>query len=135
MPGLGAGYTARAAPSRCDRWRCCGREYRAGAADGFGYSWFCDLYRAWTGRLKPTMRQVHGAGERMFVDFAGRTGEVVDANSGEIIPVQNFVAVLGASSFTYAEAVWSQQPRTGSPRMSAPLPISAVPRDRRSATI
>ncbi len=84
-------------------------EYRAGAADGFGYSWFCDLYRAWTGRLKPTMRQVHVAGERMFVDFAGRTGEVVDANSGEIIPVQIFVAVLGASSFTYAEAVWSQQ--------------------------
>ena len=84
-------------------------EYRAGAADGFGYSWFCDLYRAWTGRLKPTMRQVHVAGERMFVDFAGRTGEVVDANTGEIIPVQIFVAVLGASSFTYAEAVWSQK--------------------------
>ena len=84
-------------------------EYRAGAADGFGYSWFCDLYRGWAGRLKPTMRQVHVAGERMFVDFAGRTGEVVDANTGEIIPVQIFVAVLGASSFTYAEAVWSQK--------------------------
>ena len=55
------------------------------------------------------MRQVHVAGERMFVDFAGRTGEVVDANLGEIIPVQLFVAVLGASSFTYAEAVWGQK--------------------------
>ena len=55
------------------------------------------------------MRQVHLAGERMFVDFAGRTGEVVDANTGEIIPVQIFVATLGASSFTYAEAVWSQK--------------------------
>jgi hypothetical protein len=43
----------------------------------------------------------------MLVDFAGRTGEVVDANPGEIIPAQIFVAVLGASSFTYAEAVWS----------------------------
>src|ERR1700676_3198669 len=84
-------------------------EYRAGAADGFGYSWFCDLYRAWAGRLKPTMRQIHIAGERMFVDFAGRTGEVIDANTGEGIPVQIFVAVLGASSFTYAEAVWSQK--------------------------
>src|SRR6202790_463154 len=84
-------------------------EYRAGAADGFGYSWFCDLYRAWAGRLKPTMRQIHIAGERMFVDFAGRTGEVIDANTGEVIPVQIFVAVLGASSFTYAEAVWSQK--------------------------
>ena len=84
-------------------------EYRAGAPDGFGYSWFCDLYRAWAGRLKPTMRQVHLAGEKMFVDFAGRIAEVVDINTGEIVPVQIFVAVLGASSFTYAEAVWSQK--------------------------
>src|SRR3954464_15479252 len=84
-------------------------EYRAGAADGFGYSWFCDLYRGWAGRLTPTMRQTHIAGEKLFVDFAGRTGEVVDGLTGEIIPVQIFVAVLGASSFTYAEAVWSQK--------------------------
>ena len=82
-------------------------EYRAGAADGFGYSWFCDLYRAWTGRLKPTMRQVHVAGERMFVDLPGHAMEVVDAKTGEIRG-QMFVAVLGASSYTYAEAVWSQ---------------------------
>src|SRR5271169_1475215 len=84
-------------------------EYRAGAPDGFGYSWFCDLYRGWAGRLKPTMRQVHIAGEKLFVDFAGRTGEVVDGLTGEIMPVQIFVAVLGASSFTYVEAVWSQK--------------------------
>ena len=84
-------------------------EYRAGAAEGFGYSWFCDLYRGWTGRLKPTMRQVHVAGEKLFVDFAGRTAEVIGAGTGEIIPVQIFVATLGASSFTYAEAVWSQK--------------------------
>src|ERR1700694_3031962 len=84
-------------------------EYRAGAPDGFGYSWYCDLYRAWAGRLKPTMRQTHIAGEKLFVDFAGRPGEVVDGRTGEIIPVQIFVAVLGASSFTYAEAVWSQK--------------------------
>ncbi|MGA8759891.1 MAG: IS21 family transposase, partial [Stellaceae bacterium] len=84
-------------------------EYRAGAADGISYSWFCDLYRAWTGRLKPTMRQVHIAGERMFVDFAGRTAEVIDTNTGETVPVQIFVAVLGASSFTYAQATRSQK--------------------------
>jgi transposase len=70
---------------------------------------FCDLYRGWAGRLKPTMRQTHIAGEKLFVDFAGRTAEVVDGLTGEIIPVQIFVAVLGASSFTYAEAVWSQK--------------------------
>ncbi len=84
-------------------------EYRAGAPDGFGYSWFCDLYRGWTGRLKPTMRQVHLAGEKLFVDFAGRTAEVIDGRTGQVIPVQIFVAVTGASSFTYAEAVWSQK--------------------------
>jgi len=84
-------------------------EYRAGAPDGFGYSWFCDLYRGWAGRLKPTMRQAHLAGEKLFVDFAGRTVEVIDGLTGQIIPVQIFVAVLGASSFTYAEAVWSQK--------------------------
>src|SRR3984957_1195992 len=84
-------------------------EYRASAPDGFGYSWFCDLYRGWAGRLQPTMRQTHVAGEKLFVDFAGRTAEVVDGLTGEIIPVQIFVAVLGASSFTYAQAVWSQK--------------------------
>jgi transposase len=75
-------------------------EYRIGAVDGFSYSWFCDLYRAWAGRLKPTMRQIHLAGEKLFVDFAGRTGEVIDPRTGEIRPVQIFVAVLGASNFT-----------------------------------
>jgi hypothetical protein len=86
------------------RFRKPGRQsgYRAGAPDGFGYSWFCDLYRGWAGRLKPTMRQTHVAGEKLFVDFAGGTGEVVDGPTGEIIPVQIFVAVLGASNFTYA---------------------------------
>src|ERR1700758_903170 len=93
---------------RCSRG-CAGAKYRAGAPDGFGYSWFCDLYRGWAGRLKPTMRQTHIAGEKLFVDFAGRTGEVIDGRTGEIIAAQIFVAVLGASSFTYAEATWSQK--------------------------
>src|SRR3954452_21345962 len=83
-------------------------EYRDETADGFGYSWFCDLYRAWVGRLKPTLRQVHTAGEKLVVDFAGHTMEVVDGATGEIQTAQIFVAVLGASSFIYAEATWSQ---------------------------
>jgi transposase len=114
-------------------------EYRAGAPDGFGYSWFCDLYRVWAGRLKPTMRQTHLAGEKLFVDFAGSTGEVVDGRTGEIIPVQIFVAVLGASSFTPAFAGAGSTPRRcgarscriGSRHMSAPLLISAVSPARR----
>jgi transposase len=85
-------------------------EYRAGPGqqDGFGYSWFCDLYREWAGRLKPTLRQVHIAGEKLFVDFAGQTMEVIDGTTGEIHCAQIFVAVLGASSFIYAEATASQ---------------------------
>jgi transposase len=85
-------------------------EYRTGPGgkDGFGYSWFCDLYRAWAGRLKPTLRQVHPAGERVFVDFAGHTMEVIDATTGETRRAEVFVAVLGASSYTYAQATWTQ---------------------------
>lgn len=84
-------------------------EYRAGSGpDGFGYSWFCDLYREWAGRLKPTLRQVHPAGERVFVDFAGHTMEVIDGATGEIRRAEIFVAVLGASSYTFAEAAWTQ---------------------------
>ena len=83
-------------------------EYRAAMTDGFGYSWFCDLYREWAGRLKPTLRQVHIAGERLFVDFAGHTVEAIDAATGEIHRAEIFVAVLGASSFIYAEATGSQ---------------------------
>jgi transposase len=83
-------------------------EYRAATTDGFGYSWFCDLYREWAGRLKPTLCQVHIAGKWLFVDFAGHTMEVIDAATGEIQRVEIFVAVLGASSFIYAEATASQ---------------------------
>jgi len=85
-------------------------EYRdgTGAQDGFGYSWFCDLYREWVGRLKPTLRQMHTAGERVFVDFAGHAMEVIDGATGEVRRAEIFVAVLGASSYTFAQAVWTQ---------------------------
>jgi len=83
-------------------------EYRVGAPAGYGYSRFCDHYRQWLGRQKPTMRQIHVAGDKMFVDFAGRTQDISCSLTGKIRTAQIFVAVLGASSFTYAEAVWSQ---------------------------
>src|SRR5512135_1690298 len=83
-------------------------EYRVGAPDGFGYSWFCDLYREWVGGLKPTLRQVHVAGEKLFVDFAGQTMDVIDGQTGEVRQAEIFVATLGASSFTFATATWSQ---------------------------
>ena len=83
-------------------------EYRAREPGGYGYSRWCDLYRAWEGRLSPTMRQAHPAGERLFVDYAGQTVEVVDGRTGEVRQAQVFVAAMGASSYTYAEATWSQ---------------------------
>jgi transposase len=83
-------------------------EYRQADTGGYSYSRWCELYRAWEGRLSPTMRQAHPAGERMFVDYAGQTIELVDGRSGEIRDAQVFVAVMGASSYTYAEASWTQ---------------------------
>ncbi len=84
-------------------------EYRAGAgAQAYRYSAFCDKYRAWGRRLKRSMRQVHPGGERLFIDYAGQTVPVVDAASGEIRRAQVFVAVLGASNYTYACATWQQ---------------------------
>ncbi len=83
-------------------------EHRAAHPDGYGYSRFCELYRAWEGRLSPTMRQAHVAGEQLFVDYAGTTIEVVDGATGEVHACQLFVAALGASSYTYAEATWTQ---------------------------
>jgi transposase len=59
-------------------------EYRATHPDGYDRSWFCELYRAWEGRLSPTMRQAHVAGEKLFVDYAGTTIDIFDATTGEV---------------------------------------------------
>ena len=75
-------------------------EHRAVHPDGYGYSRYCELYRAWEGRLSPTMRQSHVAGERMFVDYAGTTLEVIEPSTGETMTAQLFIAVLGASNWT-----------------------------------
>jgi transposase len=83
-------------------------EYRAQHADGYAYSQFCERYRRWARALKPSMRQVHRAGEKLFVDFSGKRPHLVDARTGEEIPVDLFVGVLGASGLIYAEATRSQ---------------------------
>ena len=75
-------------------------EYRAEHADGYGYSRFCDLYRAWRGTISPTMRQTHGPAEKLFVDFAGDTVAVFDAATGMERRAHIFVAVLGVSNYT-----------------------------------
>lgn len=84
-------------------------EYIAAQPDGYRYSRWCDLYRSWEDKLPVTMRQAHAGGEKLFVDYAGDTVPVViDRLTGERRQAQIFVAVLGASSFTYAQATWTQ---------------------------
>ncbi len=83
-------------------------EYKAGHPDGFQYSWFCQHYRAFAGRVDLVMRQHHRAGETTFVDYAGHTMPVVDRVTGEVRHAEIFVAALGASSYTFVEATWTQ---------------------------
>lgn len=84
-------------------------EYRGGDPEGYGYSQFCEYYRRWASQLKPSMRQQHRAGEKTFIDFSGKGPHIVDPKTGEEIAVELFVASLGASCFTYAEATLTQQ--------------------------
>jgi len=83
-------------------------EYQADNPQAYRYSRFCQMYRAWAGKLKLSMRQSHKAGEKLFVDYAGQTLPIVNPRTGEIRESQIFVSVLGASNHTFAEATWSQ---------------------------
>ena len=84
------------------------QEYKQSNPGGYQYSRFCELYRSWSGRIDLVMRQEHKAGEKLFVDYAGQTVDVVDGASGEVRAAQIFVAVLGASSYAFTEATWTQ---------------------------
>ena len=84
-------------------------EYREVHPEGYGYSRFCDLLRGFERRLTPVMRQHHVAGDKAFVDYSGKRIGIVDPATGEIREAEIFVAVLGASNLTYAEATWTQQ--------------------------
>lgn len=84
-------------------------EYKRDHPDGYQYTQFCEYYRRFAATLRVTMRQHHKAGEKLFVDYAGQTVPINDPTTGEIRYAQVFLAVLGASNFTFAEATWSQQ--------------------------
>ena len=84
------------------------QEYREQQPDGYSYSQYCERYRQWKSRQNLVMLQEHKAGENLFVDYAGQTVAIDDAASGEWREAVIFVAVLGASSFFYAEASWGQ---------------------------
>jgi transposase len=84
-------------------------EYLEKHPEGYRYTQFCERYREWLKRRGQTMRQEHLAGEKLFVDYAGKKPSIVDPTTGEVIAVELFVAVLGASNYTYAEATLTQR--------------------------
>jgi len=84
-------------------------EYKQAKPEGYQYSRFCDLYRGWHKKLDVCLRQEHRAGEKLFIDYAGQTMPIIDRVTGEITQAQIFLAVLGASNYTYAEATPSQE--------------------------
>ena len=74
----------------------------------YSYSQYCDRFRHWQKQQRRSMRQIHKAGEKCFIDYCGPTVPIINPQTGEIRTAQVFVAVLGASNYTYAEATWSQ---------------------------
>ena len=83
-------------------------EYKTAHPDGWQYSVFCDQYRRWLARQELVLRQEHLPGDKLFVDYAGQTVPIVDRHTGEIRAAQIFVAVLGCSNYSHAEATWTQ---------------------------
>jgi transposase len=119
------------------------QEYRAEHPHGYAYSQFCERYRQWARRLKPSMRQVHRAGEKLFVDFSGKRPHLIDPATGEEVAVELFVGVLGASGLIYAEATRTQDLPSwvaahirmleychGSPAVWVPRPVEERCHDR-----
>jgi transposase len=84
-------------------------EYVEVHPDGLRYSQFCERYRQWSRKVELSMRQVHRAGEKTFTDYSGKKPSIVNRITGEATPVELFVAVLGASSYVYAEASLTQE--------------------------
>jgi transposase len=84
-------------------------EYLEAHPTGLRYTAFCDVYRRWLSKAGVVMRQVHKAGEKCFVDYSGKKPTYIDVHTGEVVEVELFVAVLGASNYTYAEVTATQQ--------------------------
>ena len=83
-------------------------EYRQEHPEGYQLSQFYEIFRRWKKKLDVSLRQTHRAGEKMFVDYAGQTIGVTERETGQIRQAQIFVAVLGASNYTFSEATWDQ---------------------------
>jgi len=90
-------------------WQLLWEEHKEQHGDGYQYGQFCEGYRRWRDTVEVSMGQVHRAGEKLFVDYAGQTVPIGEQATGEVRQAQVFVAVLGCSNYTYAEASWTQE--------------------------
>ena len=98
------------------------QEYRQRHPHGYQYTWFCQHYRTWCGKLDLVMRQTHQAGEKLFVDYAGMRVVITDPSTGEVREAAVFVAALGASNYNLCRGHLEPGPgRIGSVRMCAVL--------------
>ena len=107
------------------------REYKTTHPAGLQYTAFCNQYRRWRATQEFVLRQDHTPGDKLFVDYAGHTVPVIDRRTDEERPAQVFVAVLGASNYTYVEATWSQ---TVPDRLGSQVRALLAPRMSRGAT-
>jgi len=116
-------------------------QYISSNPDGFQSSQFRHHYKVWGNKVNPVMHMNHKAGDKMYVDYAGKTLSIVDKDTGEIKEVQFFVAILGASQYTYAEASMSQQKEAfvtsveNAMRFFGGTPAAIVPDNLKSAVI
>ena len=85
------------------------QEYKSSHPDGYGYTQFKSYHHKYKKSLNPSIRQLHLNGEKLFVDYSGMTMPIHDSKSGEVAKAQIFVAVLGASGYTYVDASSSQK--------------------------
>lgn len=83
-------------------------EYKQNNPDGYQFSYFCELYQKWAKKLDISLRQRHRAGEKLFIDYAGQTVPIHDPETGKVTQAQIFIAILGASNYTFVEATLSQ---------------------------
>lgn len=84
-------------------------DYMKEFPDGYRYTQFCRYFNDWLAKVNPTMHRTHKVGDKLFVDYAGEKLSYINKKTGEVVPVEVFVAILGASQLTYVEAVRSQQ--------------------------
>ena len=84
-------------------------EYRVKHPDGYLITQFCHHFKEWSRKVNPSMHIEHKAGDKLFIDYAGKKLQTVDKKTGEVTEVEVFLAILGASQFTYVEAVASQR--------------------------